>query len=95
MLGDFSHLAKLPRNALKRNNRNRPHLAALYLAIRLPTPGPSEMTADCRCEKEPYCPKWRNGSPRESAMKTMSAREAKNGFGLMIDTARVVSHRVV
>ncbi len=25
---------------------------------------------------------------RESAMKTMSAREAKNGFGLMIDTAR-------
>lgn len=25
---------------------------------------------------------------RESAMKIMSAREAKNGFGLMIDTAR-------
>lgn len=25
---------------------------------------------------------------RDSAMKTMSAREAKNGFGLMIDTAR-------
>jgi prevent-host-death family protein len=25
---------------------------------------------------------------RESAMKTMSAREAKNGFGLMIDMAR-------
>jgi len=24
----------------------------------------------------------------DSAMKTMSAREAKNGFGLMIDTAR-------
>lgn len=25
---------------------------------------------------------------RESAMKIMSAREAKNGFGLLIDTAR-------
>ncbi len=24
----------------------------------------------------------------DGAMKTMSAREAKNGFGLMIDTAR-------
>lgn len=28
------------------------------------------------------------GAIRESIMKTMSAREAKNGFGLMIDTAR-------
>ena len=28
------------------------------------------------------------GAMRESAMKIMSAREAKNGFGLMIDTAR-------
>jgi prevent-host-death family protein len=26
--------------------------------------------------------------PRDSTMKTMSAREAKNAFGLMIDTAR-------
>jgi prevent-host-death family protein len=26
--------------------------------------------------------------PEDSAMKTMSAREAKNAFGLMIDTAR-------
>jgi len=39
-------------------------------------------------KKELFCPKWRNGTPRESAMKTMSAREAKNAFGLMIDTAR-------
>ncbi len=32
-----------------------------------------------------------NGGPemqRNGAMKTMSARETKNGFGLMIDTAR-------
>ena len=28
------------------------------------------------------------GARRASAMKIMSAREAKNGFGLMIDTAR-------
>jgi prevent-host-death family protein len=27
-------------------------------------------------------------------MKTMSAREAKNGFGLMIDTARAESVRI-
>ena len=31
-----------------------------------------------------------HGSSR-SAMKTMSAREAKNAFGLMIDTARAES----
>ena len=41
-----------------------------------------------RCKKEPFCPKWPHGSLRKSAMKTMSAREAKNAFGLMIDTAR-------
>ncbi|WP_244884435.1 type II toxin-antitoxin system Phd/YefM family antitoxin [Sphingobium cupriresistens] len=28
------------------------------------------------------------GQRESAAMKTMSAREAKNGFGLMIDTAR-------
>jgi len=42
-----------------------------------------------RCQKELFCPKWPHGSPQDSAMKTMSAREAKNAFGLMIDTARV------
>jgi len=31
--GDFPHLAKMARNQLKRNDRNQPHLAALYLAI--------------------------------------------------------------
>ena len=41
-----------------------------------------------RCQKEPFCPKWPHGSLRKSAKKTMSAREAKNAFGLMIDTAR-------
>jgi prevent-host-death family protein len=41
-----------------------------------------------RCSKELFRPKWLHGSPQESAMKTMSAREAKNAFGLMIDTAR-------
>ncbi len=41
-----------------------------------------------RCQKEPFCPKWPHGSPQDLAMKTMSAREAKNAFGLMIDTAR-------
>lgn len=39
-------------------------------------------------QKEPFRPKWRNCMSRDSTMKTMSAREAKNGFGLMIDTAR-------
>ncbi|WP_298111802.1 type II toxin-antitoxin system prevent-host-death family antitoxin [Bradyrhizobium sp.] len=40
------------------------------------------------CQKELLCPKWRDGSPRKSTMKTMSAREAKNAFGLMIETVR-------
>jgi prevent-host-death family protein len=40
-------------------------------------------------QKEPFRPKWRKRMSRDSAMKAMSAREAKNGFGLMIDTARV------
>ena len=39
-------------------------------------------------QKELFRPKWRNCMSRDSTMKTMSAREAKNGFGLMIDTAR-------
>jgi prevent-host-death family protein len=42
----------------------------------------------CPWQKEPFRPKWRKGMSRDSTMKTMSAREAKNGFGLMIDTAR-------
>lgn len=34
--------------------------------------------------KWPLWPKWLLGS----SMKTMSARDAKNGFGLLLDTAR-------
>jgi prevent-host-death family protein len=40
------------------------------------------------CQKELFRPKWRNSSVPDATMKTMSAREAKNAFGLMIDTAR-------
>ena len=56
------------------------HIAALPAIVRL---------APFRdCLKELFRPKWRNCMSRDSTMKTMSAREAKNGFGLMIDTAR-------
>jgi prevent-host-death family protein len=51
-------------------------------------PRPKSKPQMRRCQKEPFCPKWPHGSPQDSAMKTMSAREAKNAFGLMIDTAR-------
>jgi prevent-host-death family protein len=51
-------------------------------------PATPKLLSNPGSQKEPFRPKWRNGSPRNSAMKTMSAREAKNGFGLMIDTAR-------
>lgn len=84
----MAHIAKSPHNSLKNNDRFEAHIAPFYLAIGPPTPSYSEIAADSGCRKEPFRPKWRNESPRNSAMKTMSAREAKNGFGLMIDTAR-------
>jgi prevent-host-death family protein len=94
------HLADSPSNSLKNIDRSEPQCAAFYLALLIgvtsPTPrstsnapSASESRRPHRdCRKELFRPKWRKGSPRDSAMKTMSAREAKNGFGLMIDTAR-------
>jgi hypothetical protein len=51
MFGDFSHLAKLPHNPLKTNDRPEPQCAAFYLAISPPTPRYPEIAADSRLSK--------------------------------------------
>src|SRR3546814_9368641 len=44
--------------------------------------------------KELFQAKWPQRGVTDSVMKSMSAREAKNAFGLMIDTARAEPVRI-
>jgi len=73
---------------LKTNDRPKPHLAAFYLAIVPGALGHSEIVADSRLSKRAISSQMAQRTSRKATMKTMMAREAKNGFGRMIDTAR-------
>jgi prevent-host-death family protein len=70
---------------LKTKDHSAPQCAAFYLALLIGTAPTTSVTV---AQKSYFV---LNGATRmqwDGAMKTMSAREAKNGFGLMIDTAR-------
>lgn len=49
---------------------------------------PNRAVNDVIAQKSHFVLSGATGVQQGEAMKTMSAREAKNGFGLMIDTAR-------
>jgi hypothetical protein len=68
----------LPSKPHARSNRH-PHAAPLPAAL------------ETVWRKEPFGAKWTLGLPLDKTMKTMSALQAKNAFGLMIDTARRAS----
>jgi prevent-host-death family protein len=63
------------------------HIAALIVIARRCRAG-KIFLPQTPLAKGPFWPKWRKLMSRDFVMKTMSAREAKNAFGLMIDTAR-------
>ncbi len=85
---------------MKNNDRPEPQCAAFYLALigrlfsdaaldfKMRLLHANRAVNDAIAEKSYFALNGAMDRQRDSAMKTMSAREAKNGFGLMIDTAR-------